>query len=462
MSAVPLEAVREALAGQQAYLVGGAVRDRLLGREVADLDLLVAGDPKPAARAVAKATGGFAFRISDAFGAWRIAGSGWNVDIVELAEPLDADLAKRDFTLNAMAEPLAGGDVVDPWGGQAALAERRVVMVAPENLAADPLRVLRAARLSVELDFALDPATAEAAARHAPGLVSVAPERTFAELKRLLTAPDPVVGLERLDALGALGVVLPELEPMRGVEQNVFHHRDVYGHTLEVLAETAALERDPAAVLPRHAERIRAQLAEPLAEGLTRGGALRFAALLHDVAKPQTRGERPDGRVTFLGHDSEGADVAAALLRRLRASEKLVAYVAALTRHHLRLGFLVHERPLGDRAAWAYMRATAPYAADVTLLTVADRLATRGENAEAAIGAHLEVADAMLGHVFAYTPQPPLVRGDELAAALGREPGPWLAAVLEGLEADRYAGELSTRAEAIERARAVIDGRDDG
>ena len=142
---------------------------------------------------------------------------------------------------------------------------------------------------------------------------------------------------------------------------------------------------------------MRELLAEPLADELTRGGAMRFAALLHDAAKPATLGRRPDGRVTFVGHDAEGAQLARDVLGRLRGSTRLADYVAALTLHHLRLGFLVHERPLSRRAVWRYLNATEPYAADVTVFTVADRLATRGKNAEPAIAAHLELAREMLG-----------------------------------------------------------------
>ena len=157
---------------------------------------------------------------------------------------------------------------------------------------------------------------------------------------------------------------------------------------------------------------------------------MRFAALLHDAAKPATRGYRPDGRVTFVGHDSEGAELARDVLRRLRASQRVADYVAALTLHHLRLGFLVHERPLSRRAIWRYLAATEPYAADVTVFTVADRLATRGRNAEpgdrgapraGARGARPGARAPRRG-----APPTPLVRGDELAAALGIEPGPQL------------------------------------
>jgi tRNA nucleotidyltransferase/poly(A) polymerase len=253
-----------------------------------------------------------------------------------------------------------------------------------------------------------------------------------------------------MDRYGLLAAVLPELHVLRGVEQNVFHHLDVYDHTLEVLDAVAALEAgemgsDMAAVL-----------AEPLGDELTRGGGMRFAALLHDAAKPATRGELPDGRVTFVGHDEAGADLARSVLRRLRASQRLSDYVAALTLHHLRLGFLVHERPLDRRSVWRYLRATAPYSAEVTIFTVADRLATRGRNADEAIAAHVELAREMLGYALAEQPAPPLVRGDELAAELGIRPGPALGDLLAQLEEDRFAGEIGTREQAVERARALL------
>jgi hypothetical protein len=178
------------------------------------------------------------------------------------------------------------------------------------------------------------------------------------------------------------------------------------------------------------------------------------------VAKPQTKVERAEGVVGFPGHDEAGAAVARSVLRRLRAAERTVDYVATMTRQHLRLGFLVHQRPLGARDVWRYLRATAPYSPDVTLLTVADRLATRGRKAEPAIAAHLEVARLMLAAAFAEAAadaRAPLLRGDELARELGRAPGPWLGPVLAELEEDRYAGEIVTRDEALRRAREIVE-----
>jgi len=255
--------------------------------------------------------------------------------------------------------------------------------------------------------------------------------------------------------------VLPELEALRGVEQSVYHHRDVHDHTLEVLAAVVRIGDDPAAAgLPRHADALRALLAEPLADGVTRGDGMRLAALLHDIAKPETARRRLDGRgYGFPGHHEQGAVTVRRILRRLRVSERLVEYVAALTEHHLRLGFLVHGGPLDARTVHRYLVATAPVSADVTAFTVADRLATRGRKAGEAITAHAALADEMLGHAFQRrtAPRPrPLVRGDELAAALGIDPGPRLGELLAQLEEDRYAGVVETREEAIERARKLI------
>jgi poly(A) polymerase len=460
------DALRTALQDQPAWLVGGAVRDRLLGRRTGDedLDLAVEGDPRPAARRLARATGAAAFELSDTFGGWRVVGPrhAWQVDLTPLqGGTLERDLAARDLTVNAMAEPLEGGALVDPHGGRADVAARRLRMVSEAAFAADPLRTLRLARLAVDLGFTVDPATARAARDQAAGLGRVAPERVFAELKRIVASDRALTGLELVDELGLTGVVLPELAALRGVGQNPYHHRDVHGHTLEVLEQAIALERDPAAVLGAElAEPVRALLAEPLADELTRGGGLRFAALLHDAAKPQTRVELPDGRIGFPRHDVEGAELARAVLARLRASERLRAHVAALTRHHLRLGFLVHEAPLDRRAVYRYLRACEPVAADVTLLSVADRLATRGRKADAAIAGHIALAREVLAAALAARATgttAPLVRGDELARELGIAPGPRLGELLEAVAEAAYAGEVTGRDEAVAYARRLLE-----
>lgn len=460
-----IAALREALATERAWLVGGALRDRLLGRATPDLDVVIDGDVRGAARRIGRGLGGASFELSDQFGAWRVVArdSSWQVDLTPLqGGSLVRDLGARDLTVNAMAEPLGGGELVDPHGGARDLEARTLRMVSPEGFAADPLRTLRAARLAVELGFAIEPATAEAARAHRDGLARVSPERIFAELRRIVTADAAVAGMELLDQLELSAHVLPELTALRGVEQSRYHHRDVYGHTLEVLQATIDLERDPAAALGDEAlaAPVRALLAEPLADGLTRGGGLRLGALLHDAAKPRTRVELPSGGIGFPHHDEQGAEMARAALGRLRASERMRAHVAALTRHHLRLGFLVHEMPLSRRAVYRYLVACEPVEADVTLLSVADRLATRGRKADEAIARHLELAGQVLSAALARRaagPQPPLIRGDELADELGIPTGPLVGRLMAEIAEARFAGEATTRAEAVAVARAALD-----
>lgn len=450
------------VAREPAWVVGGAVRDRALGRPTDDYDVAVQGDARHLARALARSAGAHAFPLSEAFGVWRVVDRErrWQVDVLPIiGGSIEQDLGGRDFTVNAMAEPLGGeGAYVDPFGGLADLRERRLRMVSAGAFVEDPLRTLRLARLACELGFSVDEATMAAARAGATALAEVAPERTFAELKRIVIADRALDGLALMDAVGATDVVLPELSRMRGVEQSLYHHLDVYEHTRSVLAEVIALERSPGEWLGEYAEAVSRFLAEPLANELTRGQALRFGALLHDAAKPQTRRVTPEGRVTFIGHDAAGAELAAGVLTRLRASERLREHVAALTRHHLRLGFMVHEVPLERRSIYRYLSACEPVQVDVTLLSVADRLATRGRGSEEAIRRHLELARVLLGEALAWRderPRPPL-RGDELARAVGLRPGRELGRILAELEEASFAGEISSRDQAIALARELV------
>src|SRR5262249_15605021 len=191
------------------------------------------------------------------------------------------------------------------------------------------------------------------------------------------------------------------LGELHGMEQSKYHHLDVHEHTRAVLAETIAIERDPERWFGADSDALMRVLEEPLANELTRGQALRLGALFHDIAKPQTRNVTGEGRVTFMGHDEEGAAVSVQILSRLRASERLAGYVAALARHHLRLGFLVHQMPLDRRVIYDYLRTCEPVQVDVTLLSVADRLATRGSGSEEAISKHLELARQLLSEALA-------------------------------------------------------------
>jgi poly(A) polymerase len=463
LAASPLvAAARRALGdGGGAWIVGGAVRDAALGKEVTDLDLAVAGDPGVAARAVAAELGQHAFELSAEFGTWRIVDRdhAWQVDATVLrGDAIDADLGERDFTVGAVAVPLAGGQPIDPFDGLGDLDRGLLRAVGERSFRADPLRLLRAARLAAELELEIDPGTVALARAAAASAADPAGERQLAELRQLLGGPQPLRGLALLDDLELTAVVLPELETLRGVEQGPNHHLDVHGHTLAVLEHTLEVEQDFERFAGARAAEVAELMAEPLADEMTRGTALRFGALFHDIGKPATRAER-DGFVGFRGHDREGAGIVAGICGRLRASRRLTQHLQGLTLHHLRLGFLIPEMPLSRRRVHEYLRATEPVAVDVTLLTVADRLSARGSGPIARpemVEAHLDLARQMVAAALDWRrdgPPAPLLRGDELAAELGIDPGPELGGLLAELEAAQYAGEVSDRAAAVEHAR---------
>jgi putative nucleotidyltransferase with HDIG domain len=463
-AAPPAMLAQSALSGQEGiWIAGGAVRDAARGREVVDLDLAVAGDPAPVAKAIARAGAGNSFELSAEFATWRaVAGDhSWQIDVTALRGPtIEADLGERDFTIGAIAVPLAGGEPLDPFGGLADLERGLLRVVGEHSFAADPLRLLRAARFAAGLELRIDPATVALAQAEASRAAEPAGERQLVELRKLVGGPDPLRGMGLLDELGLTAVVMPELEALRGVEQGPNHHLDVHGHTMAVLAHTLEVERDLDRFGGERGEELRQLLEEPLADEMSRGTALRFGALLHDIGKPATRSER-DGFVTFIGHDRDGVEIVAGLCGRLRASRALTRHLQDLTLHHLRLGFMVHEAPLPPRRVHEYLRATDPVAADVTLLTIADRLSARGSGpfaTEEAIEAHLALARQMLADALDWRregPPRPFLRGDELAAELGLDEGPELGELLAELEAAQYAGEISGREDALAYARAL-------
>jgi tRNA nucleotidyltransferase/poly(A) polymerase len=296
-----VERAREILAGREAWIVGGAVRDELLGRPVVDLDIACA-DPRSAAQAYARAAGGAVFALSDRHGAWRVAlVDGRTVDFTPLVDRIEADLATRDFTINAIAQALAGGGEVDPFDGRADLAARTIRAVGESVFRDDPLRLLRAVRLEDELGFRLDSATEELVRRDAALVTRPAGERTLAELTRLSAA-----GFERLDELGLLEPLGGSTERLAGAPDDPEYRLvAIFGERLERLPISNHLRRFARTLLraqrpdddsPRSLHRFR-RATEPWAlEALAFVGAAEYAdavraARERDPREPLVRGD---------------------------------------------------------------------------------------------------------------------------------------------------------------------------
>ena len=433
-----------------AWVVGGGLRDALLGRPVADLDVVTQGDPAAQAKALAIAHGASRFQLSRDFGAWRVTGGslGVQVDVMPLlGGSLESDLARRDFTINALALSASGeGQVIDRHGGLDDLADGRMALVGPSALLDDPVRVLRLARIADALGFRIDASAVDAARAAAPGIGGAPGERVMEEFMRIIMAPDPGRAVRALDALGGLGALVPQLEDCRGVDQSEYHHLDVLGHTLEVLDNVVAIEADPEPVFRADAGLVTASLVEPLADDLTRGQALRLTALMHDMAKAETRGVMDSGRITFIGHDRRGAKMADAWMRRMRTSNRLREFVVRGVRDHLVLGFMVHRQPLTLAQYDRYLRRVAPDPVEAIVLSVADRMATDGpRTTPIQITRHLALARDMLAahaRIAAMEPIRPPLDGAALAQVLERPPGPWLAELLVATREEQLMGRV--------------------
>ena len=466
-SAEPARLATESVGGSnQVWIVGGAIRDALLGVEITDLDLAVeTGSEEQVARRIASAAGGFAFELSAEHGTWRVVSAEreWHLDVSGLKAPtIEGDLAARDFTVNAMALDLSQepADLIDPTGGEADARAGLLKAVSGSTFIDDPLRLLRTARLASEYGLSVDPGTVDLARASGDRVSEPAGERQFAEFRSMIGGSNPLESLELLDRLSLMPGFLPELEELKGVEQGRNHHLDVHGHTLEVLRQLLGIEADLEEVAGENAEEMRAFLDQEISEETTRRTALRFGALFHDMGKPATR--QQDGEmVTFMGHDEEGERITRGVCQRLRVGRRLTDHLAALTKTHLRLGFLIHERPLAGERIYAYLRECDPVQADVTLLSVADRLSARGSGSlasEEMVRDHLDLAREMFGPALAWHrdgPPVPPIDGDEVVDLLGIEPGPEVGEVLDELRAATFAGEISDAAGARDLAREI-------
>jgi poly(A) polymerase len=441
---------------EEAWLVGGAVRDGLLGRASKDLDYAVRGDARRLAQRVADLLGGAFFTFSEAFSTYRVVLPGGLVDFSPLrGATIERDLAARDFTVDAMALPARGGDpgarvgvgkVIDPLGGAADLAARRLIACGPRALSDDPLRVLRLARLTAAFELQPTAGLMDAARAAAPALKAVSGERVCTELAALLGLPAAASGLRLLDDAGALEQVLPEVTALRGVEQNPFHHLDVFGHTLE------AVELVSQVVDQLGGQRF---LAAPEACGLPDAAPLAplgFVALFHDLGKPGVRQISEDGRVMFWHHDELGARMVQDIAVRLKMSRRFQEYLSVLIGTHLRLGFLVREAPLTLRALVRFRRAVEPYVFESVILSLADRLATRGEKTSpASMARHYRLARVVWLQIPKQS-RVPFMDGDEAMDLLELPPGPLLGEALQALQEETDALEVTTK----DAARAFL------
>jgi poly(A) polymerase len=442
-------------------LVGGAVRDMRLASTrragPADLDVAVESGALEIAGRVAVRVDGAFVPLDPERGAARVLARGICLDVTDWRAPtLDDDLAARDFTVNALAVPVrellsrGRAPIVDPTGGLADLRARRLRAHDPRVLREDPLRTLRGVRLEAALGFRLTDETARAIRAAAPALDGVAAERVRDELLAMLALPRASRALRRLDALGLLRVIVPEVEPMRGSTQPAPHRFPVLEHSLRAVAGAdTVLER--LRELSPFADELAAHVAEELGGGVRRAQILKLAALLHDVSKPETR-RLIDGRIRFFEHDVLGAARARAIAERLRLPARARGVLEKLVRHHLRPGHLAAAGRVTPRARYRFFRDLGEDTRDLLLLNLVDAAAVTGVSPLAIWRRASLVRDLLRGWeetARAGADAVPLVRGEDVMARFGIAPGPEVGRLLERAREAQSLGLVSTREEAL-------------
>ena len=490
---VILDTLREfSTPGRPVYLVGGAVRDALLGRPVHDLDFVLPGKTRPLAREMACRLNGALYTLDEERDTTRVVLEANPprrerilLDFASLrAENLEADLRDRDFTINAMALDVSAPEkLIDPVGGLADLREQRIRACSPDSFSHDPIRVLRAVRQALGLNFHIEHATLRWMREAAPLLPQTSAERLRDELFRMLEGSRISLAVRLLDQIGALEFVLPELKALRGVTQTAPHIDNVWEHTLAVVHNLGALlpllsgdyheetVTDPivgSAVL--WLGRFRRQLAEHLNRrpqhdrSLT--GLLFLGALYHDIGKPETRVLAPDGRVRFLGHPELGAKAAARRGRALALSTAEVSRLETIVAQHMRVHLLSNslhkkndgEEKLSRRAIYRFFKDTGEAGVDICLLSLADLRGTYGvtlpqeiwENELRTVRALLEAYWEQGEEVVA---PPRYLNGSDLMQLFNLQPGRRLGLLLEAIREAQGAGDVHDREEAIFFAR---------
>jgi len=439
------------------YLVGGAVRDHLLGRESKDIDLMCS-DPQALAHALGSAHDAalVPFLNKPDTPCLRVVNRADTEDFLDLVpiygSGVEDDLSRRDFTINAMAIAVGGGGVlgelIDPLDGRRDLRDRRIRAAGPDAMTSDPLRVIRAVRFSADLGFEIEAATLQLMASAADRVSAVAAERIARELFLTLKQPDSAPLVRLLDRMGVLQAIFPEITPMRGCSQNEHHHLNVWDHSLEALERLEGL----LASLTDQFEPVAGRLHSNL-EQENHLPVLKLATLFHDAGKPESRSLAPEsGRVTFYGHDAAGSRIAESIAARLKFSVRDQEVFMRLVGNHMHtIGLSGTDVRPGTILRW--FRRLGEDMVLLILLGMADVMATRGPASheverERQLRWCRETIRLYYTEIKDRLERKPLIGGRDLMA-IGIPPGPGMGAIIEAVRAAQDDGTVQNRDEAI-------------
>ncbi|MDF1592248.1 MAG: HD domain-containing protein [Desulfobacterales bacterium] len=445
-------------AGADGYIVGGSIRDILLGRSPTDYDVAVPGNPEKFAAIVAANTGGHLVEIGKAgLQILRVVSSRHVVDVAPMSGPtIESDLNQRDFTIDALAYHLSSGRLIDPLNGRADLSLKQVRMVSRGIFSKDPIRLLRAFRIAALLEFSIEAHTVAAVRKDATRIQQSAGERIRAELFTLFEVPQSYPYLIQMADCGLLFAIFPEMTALKGCRQNGHHVHDVFDHTLRSYHHLERLIREFR--MPRPASEMNTD--DFMAVG--NAGMLKCAVLLHDIGKPPTRTVAADGSVHFYGHAEKSADMADSIGSRLKFSRRQKQFLDSIISNHLRpLALFTARRnnsltPRGLARFYLKCGDNTPF---LLLHSLADIQAKKNDPANADF--KLFVTDLLQGYFVDFKPiqaNPPLITGADLIKEFNLTPSPRFKQILAAVEEARLSQQLTTRKDALALVENLLSG----
>ena len=464
---------------QSLYLVGGAVRDVLMGETTHDLDFIVQGNVRPIARKLANKLDGAFYMLDNERETARVIyissdGETNNLDFARMRyQDLRGDLQGRDFTVNAMAlDVKSPGKLIDPLGGAQDLRSRKLRTCSETAFQDDPLRVLRGVRFAISLEARISTETLQLMADAAPLIARVSAERQRDELFRMLGGKKVALAIRLLDRVGILRFILPELDDLKNVAQPSPHVSDVWEHTVSTLREletlltalgkkyhgdNAANVRMASAVmqLGRFRGNIDGYLEAALTANRRRRALLFLAALYHDVGKPSALETEKDGTISFLGHEALGAELVTLRARTLALSQQEIKFLRTMLKQLMRVHHLSHsdKRP-GRRQIHRYWRDVSDVGVGICILSLADTLATYQNTLLMDVWqSELDVCRDLLRAWWEesndiVTP-PRLLTGVDLQETFNLSPGPIIGQALMALAEAQACGEVLDREAAV-------------
>ncbi len=452
------------------WLVGGFLRDVLLGRPTSDVDLAIDGDAKSLATRFARAHGRSVFALDEDRGTYRVVLESKNgkidFDFSQLqGKGILGDLQRRDFTINALALPLSfwgpprwSDHILDPTGGRADLKARRIRCVHRTSLADDPVRLLRAYRFSAELNFSLTPETILDVRRHRRLLGKSAPERVREELLRLLATSQAAQTLTEMDRTGLLSVLIPEVEPMRKTGRTYYGVGGVLTHSLAAVGSLEKLLDELPTQFPSFHRPLVNHLKETVG-GHPRYAHLKLVELFHDIGKPATA-KKEGGKLHFYGHDAVGARLVTKIAARLRLSSNESKSLSRQVGAHMRPGNLGHAPVLTDRAIYRFYRDLEGDAVGLLIVALGDHFTylTPRVRRSRKDPVFLTIRK-MLSHYFLrpeVVEPPKIIDGNDLMKSLKLKPSPEVGRLLSAIRESQASGEVKTKKEALALAKSLL------